>query len=94
MATKCVVVDLDVLTDTISVLNNGTLGQRLAHRDKLRKLIADCKHYDPAAWGQPDACGNIIESISPDEKITDMKAWADQYSVALYSKPNLPKGQP
>lgn len=89
MTKQCVVVDLDVLTDTISVLNNGTLGQRLAYRDKLRKLIADCKHYDATAWGQPDAAGNIIESISPDEKLSDMKAWADQYSVALYSEPKL-----
>ena len=87
MATKCVVVEIDVLTDTISVLDHGTPEQRLAYRDKLRKLIADCKHYDPVAYGQPDAAGNIVESISPDEKITDMKVWAAQYSVALYSAP-------
>ena len=35
----------------------------------------------------PDALGNIVETISPDEKITDMKAWADQYSVPLYATP-------
>ena len=42
---------------------------------------------EPVAWGAPDALGNIVETISPDEKITDMKAWADQYSVPLYAAP-------
>ena len=93
MTKQCVVIDLEVLKNTIAILTHGTLGQRLAYRDKLRALLAACKTFDPIAWGQPDAAGNIVDSISPDEKITDMKEWADQYSVALYAEPNLSKGQ-
>ena len=43
---------------------------------------------EPCAWGMPDAEGNIIESISPDEKIGEMKGWAAQYNVPLYLSPN------
>ena len=35
------------------------------------------------AWGQPDAAGNIVETISPDEKVGEMKAWAAQYTSPL-----------
>ena len=38
---------------------------------------------EPTAWGMPDSLGNIIETIMPSEKETDMKMWADQYSVRM-----------
>lgn len=51
--------------------------------EKLRAELAKSEH-EPAAWGQPDACGNIVETISPYEKEGEMKAWANQYSIPLY----------
>ena len=43
---------------------------------------------ETVAWGQPDACGNIVDSITPYDKETpDMQKWAAQYSVPLYTLP-------
>jgi hypothetical protein len=53
--------------------------------DDLRTALE--QEQEPVAWGAPDAEENIVETISPEEKITDMKAWADQYSVPLYTRP-------
>ena len=44
---------------------------------------------EPVAWGQPDACGNIVETINPEDKTHTKapKGWADIYSVPLYTRP-------
>ncbi len=42
---------------------------------------------EPVAWGMPDAEGNMSDSITHDEKQTDMKGWAQQYSTPLYTAP-------
>jgi hypothetical protein len=44
---------------------------------------------EPVAWGQPDACGNIVETITPEDKTHTKapKGWADIYSVPLYTRP-------
>lgn len=59
-----------------------------ADRDdwKARALKAE-QAGEVMAWGMPDALGNIVESISPTEKVTDFKAWAAQYSIPLYATP-------
>ena len=48
------------------------------------------KEAEPVAWGQPDACGNIVETITPDDKTHTKapKGWADIYSVPLYTRPS------
>jgi len=50
---------------------------------------------EPVAWGQPDACGNIVETITPDDKTHTKapKGWADIYSVPLYTRPE-PESEP
>lgn len=41
---------------------------------------------EPVAWGQPGACGCIVETITPDDKLHTKapKGWTDIYSVPLY----------
>jgi hypothetical protein len=73
------------------VLNALALAHVRHYSDCYIEAVAILDHpvvQEPVAWGQPDALGNIVDTISPDDKLTDMKMWADQYSVPLY------KGEP
>ena len=48
------------------------------------KMLGD---GEAVAWGMPDHAGNIVETIMPIDKQTDMKMWADQYKVPLFTHP-------
>ena len=69
-------------------INADTLNAMQVEIDdwKARALKAE-QAGEVMAWGMPDALGNIVESISPTEKVTDFKAWAAQYSIPLYATP-------
>lgn len=42
---------------------------------------------EAAAWGMPDAEGNIVDTIAAHEKIADKTQWHTQYKVPLYATP-------
>lgn len=56
----------------------------------MRAIVKEMDERNKAivAWGQPDAAGNIVETISPYEKEGDMKEWAAQYKIPLVKQPD------
>ena len=57
--------------------------------EEIRTFLDAEPEAEPVAWGQPDACGNIVETITPDDKTHTKapKGWSDIYSVPLYTRP-------
>lgn len=50
----------------------------------LSAFVGDADQGDIVAWGQPDAAGNIVDTITALDKTGEMKAWEAQYSIPLY----------
>ena len=65
-----------------------TIAYQLGYQEG-KKTRPEPETEEPVAWGQPDACGNIVETITPDDKTHTKapKGWADIYSVPLYTRP-------
>ena len=49
------------------------------------RLVREAPQLKPVAWGAPDALGNIIDTITSNDKTGELRLWESQYSVPLYT---------
>ena len=88
MNTPAPLTDADVENLYFTELDNRTLSFARAIEAEVnarwQKMLGDGK---AVAWGMPDPAGNIVETIMPIDKLTDMKMWANQYKVPLFTHP-------
>jgi hypothetical protein len=58
----------------------------------LRTAIQEAEKVEPVAWGMPDAVGNIVDTITENDRQEDTTSWSSQYTAPLYLAP--PPAQP
>lgn len=85
----------ELLSRALKFLDYRKIGSDTLEKD-IKTFLAAEPEAEPVAWGQPDACGNIVETITPDDKTHTKapKGWADIYSVPLYTRPEPEENDP